>query len=130
MKASDFNKLSFLEQVRAYVRECEISLQVETLDPAILSDIGTEGIVFDGYVVYLAKGDYSSDNGKTAFPGFHVWTEVSIPPTRDTPPDSKVVELLTTRRLEEAVSKVLDVVIHERMSGLTNRLADSEVPEE
>lgn len=131
MKASEFKKLSFVDQVKMYVAECEITVGVEKMDPAILSDIGTEGLVFDSYVVYLAKGSYDFDlfTVKKSLPRYHVWTEVSIPGTLSSPPDSTVVELLTTTSLVDAITKVLDVLIHERMVGLACRLADSEAAE-
>jgi len=131
MKASQFKKLALLEQVRAYIKECEIHLQVEPLDPLILSDIGDEGVVFDGYVVYMAKGEYDfpSLSGPRKSAGYHVWKEVSIAATRDTPPDADVIELLTTQRLEEAVKKVLEMVICERVNAMIDHLADSEAAE-
>ncbi len=135
MKTSDFKKLSLLEQATTYIKECEITLKVENLDPQILSDIGTEGLVFDGYVLYMAKGEYEFElpsivgKRKRMAPGYHIWTEVSIPGTRDSPPDGDVVELLTTQSLHEAMAKVLEVVIHERMSVLADRFADSDAAE-
>jgi hypothetical protein len=115
--------------VKAYVTECEVTVAIEKMDPGILSDIGTEGVVFDSYVVYLARGTY--DFGViSGVLGYYVWTETSIPGTLEAPPEGNVVELLTTRSLEEAIRKVLDVVIHERVSGLTDRLADSEEEDE
>lgn len=130
MKASDFKKLSLLDQVKTYISECEITLRVEKLDPGILSDIGHEGVVFDSHVVYMAKGNYEFDypsmagKKKTLAPGYHIWTEVSISPL-----DANVVELLTTQSLHEAMTKVFDVVIHERMNDLADRFADSEAAE-
>lgn len=131
MKASDFKKLSLLEQVRIFVKECEIALQVENIEPEILSDIGDEGVVFDGYVVYLAKGEYEfpSLSGPRKSAGYHVWKDIQIPGTRDTPPDGDVIELLTTQRLEEAIKKVLEMVVVERVNVMIDHLADSEAAE-
>jgi hypothetical protein len=106
MKASVFRKLTFIEQVKAYVTECEVTVAIEKMDPGILSDIGTEGVVFDSYVVYLARGTY--DFGViSGVLGYYVWTETSIPGTLEAPPEGNVVELLTTRSLEEAISLLI-----------------------
>ena len=131
MKASQFKKFSLLEQVRVFVKECEIHLQVESIDPAILSDIGDEGVVFDGYVVYMAKGEYEFPAlGRTRkSTGYHIWKEVQTPGTRDTPPDGDVVEVLTTQVLSEAIKKVLEMVVDERINAMIDHLADSEAAE-
>ncbi len=135
MKASEFKALSLVEQVKVYISTSRMEVEVEPMDPGILSDIGTEGLVFDRYVIYLAKGEYEFElpsilgKRKRMAPGYHMWTEVSIPGTRDTPPDSDVVEILTTQSLHEAMVKVFEVLIHERMNNLADRLADSEAAE-
>lgn len=127
MNYSQFNKLSLLEQVQAYISECEVNVEIEALEPAILSDIGEVGIVFDGHVVYLAYGKYKFGNNEEM--GYHVWQEIYIPPTWNSPPDSNVTELLTTRKLEEAVKKVLETVIHERIGMMVERLGEGETNE-
>lgn len=131
MKASEFKALSLLERTKAYIESTRMPVEVEVLDERILSDIGTEGLVFDKYVVYLAKGEYEFDSitGKRLLPGYHVWKEVGIPATMWSPPDSDVVELLTTQREDEAIAKCLEVVLDDRLEHFLGNLADSEAAE-
>lgn len=131
MKASEFDKLTLLGQVQTYLTECELQVKADNMDPGILSDIGTEGVVFDDYVVYLAKGEYEFDSitGKRKLPGYHVWVEVAIPATRWSPPDGDVVELLTTQRFDEAFKKAVETVIDFRINSFSEQLGDSQAAE-
>lgn len=136
MKASEFKALSFLEQVKAYVAQSRLEVEVEPIDPGILSDFGTEGIVFDQYVVYLAKGEYEFDSIKIlgrSLPqmaeGYYVWSEVQTSATRDTPPESEPNDLLYTKSLAEAVAKCLEVVVASRIEHFSDVLADSDAEE-
>lgn len=131
MKASEFKALSLIDRVKAYIGASRMQVAVEPMDPGILSDIGTEGLVFDKYVVYLAKGEYEFDSitGKRTLPGFHVWKEIAIAATRWSPPDADVVELLTTQSESEAIAKCLEVVLNDRLEDFCGMLGDSEAAE-
>jgi len=130
-KASEFKAMDLLDRAKAYISASSMEVQVEFMDEKMLSDIGTEGLVFDGYVVYLAKGEYefSSILGKRLLPGYHVWKEIGIPATRWSPPDADVVELLTTQSESEAIAKCLEVVLNSRLEDFCGMLGDSEAAE-